>query len=172
MCGCLLPPDAAGWISRLREDIGLEVEAGRAWVCESYDEIATVIGCKVRTIETTITDYNRFCADGYDAEFLKDKEFLLPLARPPYYVFRAYQGIDTCLGGSRVNHHQQVMTRALHPIPALYAAGVLAGGWVGRKLRLLRFGDELRDVLGLRCGGERRSGDLGRRMTLKEMTKT
>lgn len=26
------PSDAAGWISRLREDIGLEVEAGRAWV--------------------------------------------------------------------------------------------------------------------------------------------
>lgn len=63
------------------------------------------------------------------------------MARLPYYVFRAYQGIDTCLGGLRVNHHQQVMTRALYPIPALYAAGVLAGGWVGRNYGF--FGSEM-----------------------------
>jgi fumarate reductase flavoprotein subunit len=135
------PAEAVAWIGGIRADIAAEVAAGRAWVCGSSAEVAAVIGCDAAVVEKTITDYNRFCAQGHDDDFLKDKEYLLPLAKPPYYVFKAYQGIDTCLGGLRIDHNQRVVNKELRAIPGLYAAGVVAGGWLGRNYGF--FGSEM-----------------------------
>ena len=92
------------WLDRIPEDIEKEVAKGRIVVCNSYKEMADVIGCDEKIIEKTITDYNRYCNQGYDEEFLKDREFMMPLTTFPFYVLKAYQGIDTCIGGVRVNH--------------------------------------------------------------------
>jgi predicted oxidoreductase len=38
-------------------------------------------------------------------------------------------GIDTCLGGLKVDHRQRVMNKEGRSIPGLYAAGVMCSGW-------------------------------------------
>ncbi len=129
------------WLDHIRNDIQKEVEGGRIAVCNSYREMADAIGCDEKTIEKTITDYNRYCEQYYDEDFLKDKEFMMPLTTFPFYVMKAYQGIDTCIGGVRVNHRQQVVNRDLYPIPNLYAAGIMVGGWLGRNYGF--FGSEM-----------------------------
>ena len=72
----------------------------------------------------------------------------MPLVKPPYYVFVAYQGIDTCIGGIRVNHKLQVVDRDCYPIDGLYCAGVAAGGWCSKGYGY--FGSEMSFVL---CSG-------------------
>ena len=55
---------------------------------------------------------------------------MLPIKHPPYYCFIAHQGIDTIIGPLKINHSHQVIDRKNKPIPGLYAAGVITGGWV------------------------------------------
>jgi fumarate reductase flavoprotein subunit len=123
---------ATSWLDNIRDDIASEVAAERIVICQTVDEIAEAIGCSEAVVARTIADYNRFCEDGYDAEFLKDPAYMLPLKKPPYYIFKAYQGIDTPTGGVRCNHELRVLNKALYPIPGLYAAGIMVGGWLGR----------------------------------------
>lgn len=57
------------------------------------------------------------------------------------YVMKAYQGIDTPIGGLRIDHRQRVLNKELYPIENLYAAGILCGGWLGRNYGF--FGSEM-----------------------------
>jgi fumarate reductase flavoprotein subunit len=132
---------STSWLDRLRNDVATEVEAGRITICQTIDEISEVIGCEPNVIRKTIEDYNQYCKSGYDAEFLKDAQYMWPIDQPPYYVFKAYQGIDTCIGGVRVNHMQQVVDKQIYPIDGLYAAGIIVGGWLGRNYGY--FGSEM-----------------------------
>ena len=52
-----------------------------------------------------------------------------PLNTPPYYVFIGKQGVDTFIGGIRINHNMQVLSKGLYPIKNLYAVGVSTSGW-------------------------------------------
>lgn len=129
------------WLDHIVEDIEAEIAGGRIAKCGSYAEMAQVIGCTPRKIEETISNYNRYCAQGYDEEFLKEPEYLFPLTEFPIYVMKAYQGIDTPIGGIRVNHEQKIVNKELYPIPNLYGAGIMTGGWLGRNYGF--FGSEM-----------------------------
>ena len=119
------------WLEDLDKDIPDEEKKGRAKVADSWDEIAGYIGCDPGTLKDTISRYNSYCKNGYDAEFLKDPEYLLPLTTPPYYAMQGYSGIDTCIGGIRTNHNLEVVNKKEAPIKGLYAAGVAVGNWLG-----------------------------------------
>ncbi len=118
------------WLNRVEKDIQSEAEKGRAKIADTLDEIAEWIGVEPNVLKAGIERYNMFCKNGYDADFLKDREFLLPIKTPPYYCFIAHQGIDTIIGPIKINHNQQVINKQHKPIPGLYAAGVCTGGWV------------------------------------------
>jgi fumarate reductase flavoprotein subunit len=118
------------WLNRVEKDIRSEVEKGRAKIADTLDEIAAWIGVESKVLKASVERYNMFCKNGYDADFLKDREFLLPIKNPPYYCFMAHQGIDTIIGPIKINHHQQVINKTHKPIQGLYAAGVCTGGWV------------------------------------------
>lgn len=140
---------ATAWLDRIPEDIQAEAEAGRIYICQTLEEVAKAIGAKdLAVVEQTILEYNQYCAQGYDYECLKDSRYLMPLTTPPYYVFVAYQGIDTCIGGIRVNHKLEVLDQELYPIKGLYCAGVAAGGWCSKGYGF--FGSEMSFVL---CSG-------------------
>lgn len=119
------------WLDTIDKDITDEAKLGRIKISSNWDEIARYIGCDVETLKTTIADYNNYCEKQYDGEFLKDSQFLLPLSTPPYYALKSYSGIDTCIGGLRINHKMQVVNKKIIPIKGLYAAGVVAGNWLG-----------------------------------------
>jgi fumarate reductase flavoprotein subunit len=118
------------WLEDLDKGIPDEANKGRAKIANTWDEIAKYIGCDPETLKNTITQYNSYCINKYDAEFLKDPEYLLPLTTPPYYAIQGYSGIDTCIGGIRTNHNLEVVNREFYPIKGLYAAGVAVGNWL------------------------------------------
>ncbi len=118
------------WLDLLPSHCKKEEAAGRAKICNSIAEIAEFIGCKVDILNKTVADYNHACSTGYDAEFLKEPNYLFPVSSAPYYVLRGPSGIDTCIGGLTIDNHQRVLDCNYKPIPNLYAAGVLTSGWL------------------------------------------
>lgn len=123
--------DETAWLDTIDKDIKDEEELDRIKIADNWDDIAGYIGCEAETLKDTIENYNDYCEKQYDGEFLKDAQFLLPLSTPPYYALKSYSGIDTCIGGLRINHRMQVMNKKIRPIKGLYAAGVVAGNWLG-----------------------------------------
>jgi fumarate reductase flavoprotein subunit len=121
--------DPLTWRERVMEHFRYEEQRGAAVICGSTEEAAAFIGCDAAVLKSTIESYNADCARGYDTEFLKAKEYLTPVEKPPYYVILGRSGIDTCLGGLKVDNHQRVMTPDGGVIPGLYAAGVMCSGW-------------------------------------------
>jgi len=121
----------ADWLDTVDEDIREEAKMGRVKVADTWDEIAQYIGCDAETLKDTVSQYNRYCLNRYDGEFVKDPEYLLPLTTPPFYALKSHSGIDTCIGGIRTNHHLEVVNKRFYPIKGLYAAGVCVGNWLG-----------------------------------------
>jgi fumarate reductase flavoprotein subunit len=119
------------WLDTIDKDIADEEKLGRIKISKNWDDIAQYIGCDAETLKATIAEYNNYCDKQYDGEFIKDSQFLLPLSTPPYYALKSYSGIDTCIGGLRINHNLQVMNKKILPISGLYAGGVVAGNWLG-----------------------------------------
>jgi len=121
--------DPATWRERIIDHFKYEEEAGRARICQTLEEASGYIGCRPDALKASIERYNLFCARKHDGDFLKDPSFLTPVKTPPYYVILGRSGIDTCLGGLKIDNHQQVMKRDGGFIPGLYAAGVMCSGW-------------------------------------------
>jgi fumarate reductase flavoprotein subunit len=98
-------------------------------IAGDWEEIASWIGADSHALIETIARYNEFCRQGYDADFVKDRQYLLPLTDPPFYAVRdlAVQ-LDT-IGGIRIDDKMRVMDRHDRAIPGLYAAGVVTSGW-------------------------------------------
>ena len=121
------------WYEDLEKDIAFEDEKhGLAKKCETLEEAAAFIGCPAQRLRQTIADYNSFCESGRDEEYLKPAKYLIPYEdKGPYYVIRQRHGIDTCIGGLRIDHELRVLDKQWRPIENLYAAGVVAGGFLG-----------------------------------------
>jgi fumarate reductase flavoprotein subunit len=106
-------------------------EAGknRVKISDSWDEIAKWIGAAPETLKRTITQYNAFCRQGYDESFAKERRYLLPLHRAPYYAIQGLSVLLDTIGGIKINERMEVLDRHGNPIPGLYAVGVITSGW-------------------------------------------
>jgi len=105
------------------------VEKGDFKIADTLDEIAKWMGVKPAALKTTVDEYNSFCDKGHDALFAKDKEYLVPVRKPPFYAMRTFSHFPDTIGGIRANERMEVLDKAGNPIPGLYAAGVCVGGW-------------------------------------------
>lgn len=121
--------DPENWRKSIRDHIDNDAAGGRARVCNSIKEIADYIGCEEETLQRTIDNYNISCAKKYDAEFLKNPNFLYPVQTAPYYVLLGDACIDTAIGGVTIDNYQRVVNKEGKYIPGLYAAGVMCSGW-------------------------------------------
>ncbi len=100
-----------------------------AIIAESIAEIADWIGCSKEALEEEVQSYNRFCAQGYDEDFNKQRRYLKPVEKGPFYCIM-HQGIavDT-VGPVRIDHKGRVLNEEYDPIPGLFAGGVICSGW-------------------------------------------
>lgn len=122
--------DATAWLDLLPADFASETQRG---ICHKFDtlaEAAAFIGCPAKTLEQTVMEYNGYCAAGYDKDFLKPAEYMVPYTDGPYYVLASHQGIDTCVGGIAIDEAFRVLDQEEEPIPGLFCAGVAAGNWL------------------------------------------
>ena len=98
-------------------------------VAQDWGAIAGWIGIDGKVLQNTIEEYNGDCRKGYDPIFGKNRRYLRPLVKPPFYALRSGAALLNTLGGIKINEHMQVLDKKDDPIPGLYAAGVDTGGW-------------------------------------------
>ena len=101
-----------------------QIAAGNkdVYKADSLEELAEMLGIDPEALEDTIDEYNDMC-DSYDEQFFKDRKFMKPIRKAPFYAgaFRP-SGYGT-LGGIKINDNAQVLNDEFDPIPGLYACG-------------------------------------------------
>jgi fumarate reductase flavoprotein subunit len=116
------------WLSEVENGLQKDAAEGKIKKSDTLDGIAGWIKVAPEVLMATVEQYNSFCDKGYDADFIKEKIYLLPLRTPPYYAIPGGQSFDTTMGGIRINHRTEVISRQDSPIRGLYAAGDNATG--------------------------------------------
>jgi fumarate reductase flavoprotein subunit len=106
-----------------------ENNPARVKASTSWPDIADWIGADPKVLKGALDRYNSFCDQGYDAEFAKDRRYLLALRTPPYYAIKGELIFLNTLGGLKINEKMEVINRKGDPIPGLYSAGADTGGW-------------------------------------------
>lgn len=113
------------------------VAAGHVAKGETLEELAanmeSLFGVPAADFLATMTEYNGFCAAGEDAAFGKDPHYLVAFDQAPFYAgpkqtalqFYTHGGLDADENGAVRNIEGET-------IPGLFAAGMCAGGHLGR----------------------------------------
>jgi fumarate reductase flavoprotein subunit len=115
----------------LERELRLQAAKGTVKIANSWKEMAAWMGANPSTLKYSIEKYNSSCDEGYDPIFAKDRRYLIPLRKPPFYAVKANSDYLDTIGGIKINHRMEVINKQDKIIPGLYAAGVVAGGWEG-----------------------------------------
>ncbi len=111
---------------------------GAAVMANTIEELGKKMEVPIETFKKTIERYNELCKKGVDEDFGKPSRYMVPIESPPFY---AIQGIAVLLnmvgGGLKVNNRLQVLDKEGKPIPGLYAAGNVAGGFYAQYYSLV-----------------------------------
>ena len=95
-------------------------------------ELAQAIGVPAADLEATLNRYNAYQKEGVDKDFGRSATGMTAsLVTAPYYAVRVTPAIHHTMGGLSVNTNTQVLRADGTPIPGLYAAGEVTGGFHG-----------------------------------------
>jgi fumarate reductase flavoprotein subunit len=141
---------SGAWLGSLESELEAGVARGTVFKANAWEEIAHLMGAQPAVLAATVARYNSHCESGHDGEFFKEKGFLQPLRRPPYFAILGRQGFDTTLGGIKVTHRMEVLDKHALPIPGMYAAGDCASGWEHQNYNLRHPGSAMTFAL---CSG-------------------
>jgi fumarate reductase flavoprotein subunit len=99
-------------------------------------QVGAAVGLEVETAIATVREYNEFVDAGDDPAFgrrhlIGTDGDLRRLDKPPYSAVVAVPGTTHFNGGLKVNVNMEVIDVFGQPIPRLYAAGEITGGFHG-----------------------------------------
>jgi fumarate reductase flavoprotein subunit len=111
-------------VSDFYEGIKIAQENGSKdfFVADTIEELAEKAGIDVENLVNTVDDYNDYC-DSVDEEFFKEKKYLRPLSKAPFYCAKVRPGGYGTVGGVRINENCEAITDEFEPVPGLYCAG-------------------------------------------------
>lgn len=89
---------------------------------DTLEELAEKAGIDVQNFLETVEEYNDFCAET-DTEFFKDKRYLKPIKKAPFYLGKICGGGYGTVGGVKINENCEAIDEDFNPIPGLYCAG-------------------------------------------------
>ena len=111
------------------EQVEQAVEKGDYLRADTLAELAEAMGVPADTFEETVERYNGYVDAGYDPEFGVPERFLSPCRKGPFYASRITALLLSVPYGMNANDNLQLCDEADEPIPGLYAAGNMAGGF-------------------------------------------
>ena len=111
------------------EDNLVEVEKGWIKKGDSIAELALQLGIGAESLQKTVAAYNLFCVGGYDADYNRPPDTLVPIVRPPFYAIASEPVLINTQGGPKRNSKAQVLNTNGQPIKHLYSAGELGSIW-------------------------------------------
>jgi Fe-S-cluster-containing hydrogenase component 2 len=88
----------------------------------TLEELGEKLGIDKATFMATIKRYNELCAKGHDDDFYKDKKYMTPIQKGPFYASSHILGHDGAFGGLHINEFMEVIGKN-GPISNLYASG-------------------------------------------------
>lgn len=117
-------------------DLKGALEKGLIRVAPDIGSLAASVGIDANTLKDTIDTYNEDVMNGTDRAFGRTTLANTfgkptPLTTAPYYIFPCTTAILATYCGLRVNSAAQVLNVFGDPIPRLYAAGEVTGGFHG-----------------------------------------
>lgn len=93
------------------------------FIADDIPGLASKIGIPSEQLVETVERYNQHCANHYDDDFCKPRQYLHALKGKKYYALRMTCGAYGTLGGIKINHRLEVLSDDYQVIPGLYAAG-------------------------------------------------
>ncbi|MGL5259660.1 MAG: FAD-dependent oxidoreductase [Lachnospiraceae bacterium] len=90
---------------------------------DTLEELAQKAGIDVEGFLKQVEEYNEMCENRYDELFEKDRQYMQPIEKGPFYCCRQNVGAYGSVGGVLINHKTQVMTQDYKVIPGLYCVG-------------------------------------------------
>jgi flavocytochrome c len=117
------------WVTPVLDEMigkGVVIEA------PSIAELAYSIGVPKENLVGTVDRYNADVAAGQDTFYLKDADFMRPVATPPFYATELRLAhLCVTATGLRIDADARVLDQRCQPVPGLYAAGECTGGIIG-----------------------------------------
>ena len=110
-------------------DNSAEVKRGWIKAADTIGALAERIGLRPDLLQASIAQYNIQCVGGYDPDFGRTAENLVPIARPPYYAVAMWPCLFNTQGGPKRNERAQVLDVRGNAIKRLYSAGELGSLW-------------------------------------------
>lgn len=89
---------------------------------DTIEELAEKMGIDADNLVETVDDYNDYC-DSVDEEFFKDRKYMRPIVKAPFYCATIVPGGYGTVGGIKINENCEVLDDEFEPIPGLYSAG-------------------------------------------------
>ena len=107
------------------EDVERAISSGYKYFhkADTLEELAESMGVPVDAFVETVEEYNDMCDAGWDDLFEKDRRYMYPVSKGPFYALEFYAGAYGTLGGVKVNHKLEVETADFQVIPGLYCVG-------------------------------------------------
>ena len=94
-------------------------------------ELAKQIGVPAATLEETMKRYNENVAFGFDRDFYKEREWLTPINKGPFYAIKIAPYSFTSIGGIKIDQYMYALDKNNQPVKGLYCTGMDAGGMYG-----------------------------------------
>ncbi|MEG0303855.1 FAD-dependent oxidoreductase [Gordonibacter sp.] len=124
---------AVGGVSPLSDDFSKEIADGSVVKAETIEDLAAQMGVPSKNVKAALDTWNTDLAAPEKADCLFPSRAcgLEAIDTPPYYATRSYDYSLGALGGLKINTKSQVIDTEGEAISHLYAAGQVAGGFMG-----------------------------------------
>ena len=90
---------------------------------DTLEELAEKAGIDVEGFMEQVEEYNADCEAGFDEIFEKNRHYMMPIEKGPFYCCKQYVGAYGSLGGILIDHKTRVLDNEHKVIPGLYSAG-------------------------------------------------
>ncbi len=112
----------------------------KEYQADTLEELAKTVGVNAEGLAKTIEEYNNDIEKyGYDRKYnrrawggLHGNEPPPKIEKPPFYAMKCKVSLSSLKGGVKINTRAQVVDNFDAPIPGLYAAGEVAGGFCNK----------------------------------------